>query len=166
MEEIIELKINEFENYLGFSIKKQSIPLELNQPHDEHLFYNLSIKFYDKKDELNKTIKKTKEILNLLIKTKQNKHIIETYYSLLGNLYYINAQFNNAAGCFMKCLTINKNDITSWIELLFTLRCMGKFKLFEKGIFNFEKIYKIWQNDSENTFNQKKFLEIIKQINF
>ncbi|MFW9873756.1 MAG: tetratricopeptide repeat protein [Candidatus Thorarchaeota archaeon] len=167
--DIIRSEIKEFESYLGFPIEKKDILLESNEPHDETFSYTLCQRFYGKNDDLKKAIKIADRILKKLLweYKKDNSQVylkdIETFYSLIGNMYYLLGDFKYAIGYFMKSLSYNKNDISNWVGLLFSLRSLGDFKLFEEGIFNFEKLCLAWRNDPEKEMTQKKVVGLIKK---
>jgi tetratricopeptide (TPR) repeat protein len=167
MEQKIIIKINELEKIIGFSLKFKNITLKSKESHDESFSYGLSMRFYNKNNELIKTIIKTKQLLYLVKKRKKSDKItIESLYSLIGNMYYILGNYSISAGYFMKCITLNKKNITFWIELLFSLRAMGEFELFEKGIFNLEKMILDWDKSSKKKkLNKNNFLKLIKKIN-
>ena len=159
-------EIKELESYLGFPIKRVEITLESRNPHDETFSYGLCQRFYNKNDELKIAINKTTSILLSLVKlsNEKNNKQISTYFSLLGNMYYILGDFNKSIGCFMKALSYNKNDLTNWIELIFTLRVGGNFEVFEDLIFNLKKIYNAWKIDSEKRLNKEKVYELINKV--
>ena len=104
------------------------------------------------------------KILSELLKNKKDTKQIEMFYSLVGNMHYMLGDFNYAAGYFMKCLSYNKKDISHWIGLLFCLRVLGEFELFEKGMFNFKGLNLAWKNDKEKELTQKKAVEIITRL--
>ena len=166
---IIIAEIRELESYLGFPIGKKDILLESNEPHDEAFSYNLCQRFYGKNDDLKKAIEIANKILKKLLQEykKDNSQVylkdIERFYSLIGNMYYLLGDFKYAVGYFMKSLSYNKNDISNWVGLLFSLRSIGDFKLFEDGIFNFENLCRAWRDDPGKEMTQKKVIELIKK---
>lgn len=164
MDDEVILKIRKLEQYIGFPLEKKEITIESKESHDETFSYGLCQRFYGKEEELRKCIKLGNEILFNLLKNKKDAKQIETLYSLMGNMYYLLSDFKFAAGYFMKCLSYNKNDISHWIGLLFCLRALGEFGLFEKGIFNFERLNLAWKNDKEKELGQEKVVEIIAKI--
>jgi len=163
MDDEIILKIRKLEQYIGFPLRKKDVTIESKEPHDETFSYGLCQRFYGKEDELKKSIKLGNEILFNLLKNKKDAKQIEMLYSLIGNMYYLSGDFNYAAGYFMKCLSYNKEDISHWVGLLFCLRALGEFELFEKGMFNFEKLNLAWKNDKEKELGQEKVMEIITE---
>ena len=163
MDDEIILKIRKLEQYIGFPLRKKDVTIESKEPHDETFSYGLCQRFYGKEDELKKSIKLGNEILFNLLKNKKDAKQIEMLYSLIGNMYYLSGDFNYAAGYFMKCLSYNKEDISHWVGLLFCLRALGEFELFEKGMFNFEKLNLAWKNDKEKELSQEKVMEIITE---
>ena len=164
MDDEIILKIRKLEQYIGFPLRKKDVTIESKEPHDETFSYGLCQRFYGKEDELKKSIKLGNEILFNLLKNKKDAKQIEMLYSLIGNMYYLSGDFNYAAGYFMKCLSYNKEDISHWVGLLFCLKALGEFELFEKGMFNFEKLNLAWKNDKEKELTQKKAVEIITKV--
>lgn len=167
MDEKIIKEIKSLEKYLGFEIRKKSISLKSEQPYNEAFSYSLCQKFYRKEKELKKCIEHSKKILHKLLSKKNRslyKEKIEHFYSLIGNMYYLLGDFNNSAGFFMKCLSFNKDDLSHWIELLFSLRALGEIDLFEKGIFNFKELCIAWKNDSDQQLTQRKVVQLINNL--
>ena len=180
----IQTEIKKLEEFIGFPIKKREVTLESNESHDETFSYGLCQRFYSKEGELKKAINDGNEILSELLKCQKSKiseHAqeplvndgrfltnkkdlkqIEIFYSLIGNMHYLLSDFKYATGYFMKCLSYNKNDISHWVELLFCLRAMGEFELFERGMFEFEKVVKSWQSSSEREMDQEIVIGMIK----
>ena len=166
MEKEIISQIRELEEYIGFPIEKREVTLDSGHSHDETFSYNLCLRFYNKEEELKKAITLGNNIISNLLKKRHKKEYhkdIEMLYSLTGSMHYILGDFNYAAGYFMKCLSYNKKDISHWIDLLFSLRAMGEFDLFETGIFNFEKLVLTWKKDFEKEMNQKKVIEMLNK---
>jgi len=163
---LIQDEINEIEKFLGFPIKRSEITIESEEPHDEKFSYGLCQRFYRKEDELKIAIDKTTKILSNLIKSsnKEKNEQISIFFSLLGNMHYILNDFNRAAGCFMKSLSYNKNDLTSWVEFIFSLRSMGNFEVFEDMIFNLEKIHHTWEADPDSNLTKGKIYELIDKV--
>jgi len=157
-------KIKRLEKYVGFPLRKKDVTIESEESHDETVSYGLCQRFYGKEEELKKGIKLGNKILSNLLKNKKDAKQIEMFYSLIGNMYYLSGDFNYAAGYFMKCLSYNKEDISHWVGLLFCLKALGEFELFEKGMFNFEKLNLAWKNDKEKELTQKKAVEIITKV--
>jgi len=163
MDDEMVLKIRKLERYAGFPLRKKDVTIESKESHDETFSYGLCQRFYGKENELKKGIKMGNDILRELSKDKKNTKQIEMLYSLVGNMYYLSGRFNYAAGYFMKCLSYNKEDISHWIGLLFCLRAMEEFELFEKGMFNFEKLNLAWKNDKEKELSQEKAVDLIRK---
>jgi tetratricopeptide (TPR) repeat protein len=147
--------IKKLEREIGFEIKRPIITLKNKQPHDETFSYNLAINFYEKEEHLKSVIIAANKILEQLLLDKEDIKKILLFYSLIGDMYYVLGKFKISAGYFMKTLSSNKEDLTSWIGLLFSLRALGKFELFERGIFDFDKIYYEWKNSSEKEMTQE-----------
>ncbi len=160
MNQIIS-EINELENYLGFSTNRLEITLDSKWAQNEIFSYDLLQRFYSKDDELKIAIKKTAKVLAMLIESNINNKQISNCFSLLGNMHYILGDFNRSIGCFMKSLSYNKSDLTSWVELMFALRSNGNFTVFEDLIFNIEKIYFLWKNDPAKELTKEKVYELI-----
>lgn len=160
----IASEINELENFLGFSTNRLEINLQSRWAQNEIFSYDLLQRFYNKDDELKMAIKKTTNVLAILIESNNsNNKQISNYFSLLGNMYYILGDFNKSIGCFIKSLSYNKNDLTSWVELMFSLRSNGNFKVFEDLMFNIGKIYLLWKNDPAKELTKEKVYELIEK---
>ena len=182
----IQIEIKKLEEFIGFPIKKREVTLESGESHDETFSYSLCQRFYGKENELKNAINQGNKILSELLKCQKSKiseHAqeppviyerfltnkrdakqIETFYSLIGNMHYLLGDFKFAAGYFMKCLSYNKNDVSHWVELLFCLRALEEFELFEKGMFNFERLNLAWKNDKEKNLTQEGVIDIIKKV--
>jgi len=145
------------EDFIGMKVERKRIPVSLREPHDESFPYAMCQKFYGKDEELSEAIEMGKQELCGL----QGKRMRANMYAMIGNLYYIKEDFGMAAGCFMKCLTIERDDITPWIELLFCLRALGEFEVFEEAMFKLEKIAESWALNPEPVLTQSKVLKII-----
>ncbi len=170
MKDQIMQQRKELENLIGFSVRRKAVPLELNEPHDESFSYGLCQRFYGRAGELEKAISEANGLLMMLLRenrldpSKAAHNEIGLLYALVGNMYYLLGDYRMSAGYFLRCLSYNKNDITPWIELLFSLRAIGRFELFEKGIFNLEKIYNSWKENPETGMTQALFNKIIKDV--
>ena len=163
MNQIIS-EINELENYLGFSTNRLEITLDSKWAQNEIFSYDLLQRFYNKDDELKIAIGKTTKILKKLVESDNtNNKQVSNCFSLLGNMHYILGDFNRSIGCFMKSLSYDKNDLTSWVELMFALRSNGNFTVFEDLMFNIEKIYFLWKNDPARELTKEKVYELINK---
>ena len=120
--------IREFEEHIGQPIQRNPVPLEANESHDETFSYALCLRFYGKEKELENTIGEARKVLKQLLRTNNDKKKIEYMHTLIGDLYYIFGDFKQSAGFYMKNLFYNRNDITPWIGLLFSLRALGHFE--------------------------------------
>ena len=158
--------IQGLERFIGFSIGRKVITYGQNEPHDEIFSYNLCLRFYDDEEGLRKAITDSVSILKMLIehaKATRDPGTLEKiahFCSLIGNMHYLAGDFGLSAGYFMKSLSYNKKDLTSWIELLFSLRALEEFNLFEKGIFNLEKLSSSWTKLPGRNLNQ----DIVKEL--
>lgn len=160
----IASEINELENFLGFSTNRLEINLQSRWAQNEIFSYDLLQRFYSKDDELKTAIKKTTNVLTILVKSNNsNNKQISNYFSLLGNMYYILGDFSKSIGCFIKSLSYNKNDLTNWVELMFSLRSNGNFKVFEDLMFNTGKIYLLWKNDPAKELTKEKVYELVNK---
>jgi len=160
---LLQDEIKELESYLGFLIIRVELTPKSKTLWDEGFSYKLCQRFYNNKEELEIAIKKTTNILLNLPISKRDPKIIAVFYSLLGNMYYLLEDFNKSIGCFMKSLNYNKNDLSSWIELAFSLRSLEEFDLFEKIIFNLDNIFYSWKQDSSSKLTKEKILELVSK---
>jgi len=160
----IQTDIKKLEEYIGFPIKRKEIMFDLNEPHDEAFSYGLCQRFYGKENELNIAIKKTEKIIINITKQDELKNKISIFFSLLGDMYYLESDFARSINCFMKALNFNKEDITNWVGLMFSLRAYGEIDIFENLIFNFEDIYYTWKKDTGSEMNQEKIYELMRKI--
>ena len=116
-------------------------------------------------------IKKANHILKCLINSKvhpldkKNYHFFSIFYSLIGNMYYISKDYNVSAGYFIKSVSYSPDDINPWCELIFSLRAIGEFKIFEDIIFNLKHIIQISSSIEPLKFNQDYLIKTVKNIN-
>jgi len=163
----IDIAIEDFEDNLGFNISKVETTLDSGKSPDEIFSLSLCQKFYGKDDELKKVIDEANRILKIMLKENKNGYYrkkIEYFYSLISNMYYLSKDFKNAAGYSMKSLSYNKNDISYWLEFLFSLRAMGEFEIFETAMFNFNKLCSSWNKSPERNLTQEKFMNMVNQL--
>ena len=151
------VQLKKLEAHIGFAAKRKKIPMSAAHPHDETFSYGLCQRYYGKDEELAEAITLAKEAIRADQKSWQ-------LYSLIGNLYYIKGDFAMAAGCFMKALSYCRDDITGWVELLFSLRAMGEFELFERGMFDLKRLYYKWQSKKEKELSQSLLIAMIDEI--
>jgi tetratricopeptide (TPR) repeat protein len=161
MENIIQDRINEFEMFIGFPVKRKETLAESNNSHDESFSYNLCQRFYGQDAELELAIARATSLLILLTKESGFSREKELLFSLLGNLYYLQGDFERSIGCFLKALSSNKKDLTNLIELAFALRASGRISIFEDIIFNLERMHFTLRDYSQGELNKDRILEII-----
>jgi tetratricopeptide (TPR) repeat protein len=148
------------EKYIGFPIKRPEVTLESGRPYDESFAYRLCQQFYGNPDALTQAIRTTtKVLLTREVDRKQR----ELLFAVLGNMYYLQGDFDRSIGCFLKSLTLNKIDLTNLIELAFALRASGRTALFEDIMFNLEVIGMLLRQESKE-INKDKIVEIIEKI--
>lgn len=162
---MIPNEIKELESDIGFPVKKAVLSPESRESYDESFSYGLCQRFYRKGIELDIAIGKATSVLLHLMKDKGTDSAqIAVFFSLLGNMYYINDDFKKAIGCFMKSLSHNKRDMTAWIELMFALRADGNFQEFEGIMFNLEKIHNLWISDPEAELTRNRLYSVIGRL--
>ncbi|MBL7056091.1 hypothetical protein ISS07_04220 [Candidatus Woesearchaeota archaeon] len=160
----IKTKIEDLESFIGFPVRRVLVTPAAKNPHDETLSYNLALRFYKKREEIEEAIIKVEAILVGLMNSGAESEDISVYFSLLGNMHYILGDFDKSVNCFMKSLSYNKEDLTSWVELIFSLRALGEFEIFEKIIFNLEKFYDLWIQENSYELNKDKIYWLISKI--
>lgn len=158
--------ILEYQDWLGFSIRRDRVRLEDNLPHNESLSLGVCHRFYGKEEELKEAIKRGNGILRGLLTLEKNKGDISRrylylFYALVGNMYYFKGDFKLSTGYFMKVLDYEREDLTAWVELLFSLRAVGEYDLFEQGIFNLEQVYKGWRESKEKRMGKEVLVKLI-----
>lgn len=161
----IKSATEELERYIGFPIKRVNVTLESRGPHDELFSYNLCQRFYGRDNKLRVAIKRTKLILSILLamdKEGKYKSLTGAFFSLIGNMCYVLGEFRASTGYFMKALSYSKNDITNWVEFMFSLRANGNIDVFEDLIFNLQGVYEGWRDDKETEMTQEKVYELIR----
>lgn len=146
--------------YMGIELTRNSIPFEMNECHDESISFEVCQRFYGKDKELDECILKAKKDLKEMLINRQGE--IELMHAFIGNLLYLRGDYAEAAGYHMNILSVKREDITPWVELIFCLRGMGKFELFEDAIFSLGWIYNRWKHDPERKMTQKKFIELVE----
>jgi len=162
----IQNEINTIDKFLGFSTNKLEIDPNSKWNQNDLFSYGVCQRFYKKHDELKTAINITTKILLNLINLSDEKHNkqLSDLFSLLGNMHYVAGDYEKSIGCFMKALSYNKNDLTSWIEFMFSLRSNGNFDIFEDLMFNIEEIYNAWKFDSESQLSKEKVYELINKV--
>lgn len=164
------IRLKKLEEYLGFSVLRDETTLELGEPHNESVSYAACQRFWGREEGIAYAIGEASGIADMLIRARKDyrtlryDNTIECLFSLMASLFYMKGDFSNAAGCLIKCLSIRKTDVTHWVELLFNLRAMGEFRLFEKGIFNFERLVRSWIGDSSKVLTQEKVIRLIESL--
>ncbi len=152
--------IKELEEYLRFPVKRVIVKLDYETPHDEAFSYAICQRFFNKPDQLKTAMQLGNKALNQLLK-KEDYIQISHLFALVGNMYYLQEKYKISAGYFLKSINYNKKDLTSWIELIFSIRAMGDFDTFDKCIFNLKKLYTLGQREEEIT--QQTLLKLIEQ---
>lgn len=152
--------MRDIEQFLGIKASRRRLVLEDNEPHDETFSYGLCCRFYGDDRKLNDAIEIGDSELRHMAGNASAKELADGF-ALVGNIHYLLGNFRQAAGYFMKGLEYDREDITLWIELLFCIRAMGKFDLFEGAIFNIEPLVKSWIGDNDRELTQKKVTELI-----
>lgn len=143
-------KINALEELIGFYPDRVIIRVNSKKPHDETFSYKLAQKFYNNPEGLKRPIILTKQIIyDLQNSPKLNFYSMTIFYSILGDMYYIYGDFNRSMACFMRALSYNREDLASWVGLMFSLRSLEDYDSFEKIMFNLQTVHDRWlQNDS------------------
>ncbi len=140
----IRENIKELEEYIGFPIKRKVVTLEDEEPYDETFSYGLSQKFYGNKQELKRLTVISNEILVSANGNQNNEQIgkqkLSNLYSFAGNIYYLLGDYQTSLGYFAKSIITYPEDITPWFELIFNLRSLREFSLFETVQLNFGKV--------------------------
>jgi hypothetical protein len=160
MEAGLRDSIREYQAWLRFRLRRDAVRLEADLPHDESLSLGVCHRFYGKEKELPEAIGRGNGILKGLLPEQEkskgrtgereiNGRYLALFYGLVGNLYYFKGDFRLAAGYFMRVLDYEWEDLTAWVELLFCLRAIGEFTLFEDGMFGLERIYTEWRGRKE-----------------
>ena len=152
------------EKILGVPLHRTEITLESGEPYDEGASYALSQHFYGKDGELRDAIRNMTRFLAAFARQRQDSQKdAAVLYSLLGNLHYIAGNFNESANCAMRAASLNRSDITYWVELAFSLRALGEFDVFEGILFNFEGIVRLWQQSTAPDLTKEALLGLIKE---
>lgn len=146
---------------IGLPLDRIEVSIDSDTPHDETFSYELALKFYGMEKQLSYAIKKANQHLKESLKIKDKKRI-SNMFSIIGNLYYIKGDYKTSAGYFMQSIDHNKKDLTNWVELLFAIRAMGNFELFEKAVFNLRQLYLQGQNSSR--INQQSFTKLVNKV--
>lgn len=163
--EDIDILIRDFEEFLGFKISHLEVTVESGKTHDEKISLAVCHRFFGMEEELKQAIKIGNRVLvDLINEIKRNGRYSEdiyVFYSLVGNLYYCSGNFKVAAGYFLKSISASKYDIGPVVELLFTLRALGEYDLFEEGMMDFERICLDWRADPRHEITQDMFVKLI-----
>lgn len=152
--------IKELQHQIGFYPSREIKTLEAGEPHDETFSYQLARDFYNNEKALEKPISLTKKII-YETQYKLDFDKLTIFYSLLGDMYYIYGDFSKSLGCYMNALSYNRKDLASWVGLMFSLRALGEFELFEKIIFNLEQVYNKWVEHKSVVMDKNILLQLL-----
>ncbi|MBN2457564.1 hypothetical protein JXB31_00345 [Candidatus Woesearchaeota archaeon] len=177
---IFKDKWGKLERYLGFEIRTRRTAIDSDACHDESISYSLCQRFYGRKDELEKALAYANNMLDMIdgilepeglpeyarkdYENYKSTNTILLIYQLVGNMYYMQGDFQRSAEHIMRCLSYERNDIGLWVELLFSLRSAGEFVLFEDAMFNFRALVIQWQADPDKILTHQKVVELIDAV--
>lgn len=159
----MQQEVQELEADIGFPVRRERLSPAGRKPYDESFSYTLCQRFYGKEEELERAIRKTTTIIIHLLQEKEDTgRRAALFFALLGNMYHLKGDFRRAAGCFMKALGHDREDMTFWIELMFSLRANGDVREFEAIIFNLENVYESWRREAEGELTRERLKGIIE----
>jgi tetratricopeptide (TPR) repeat protein len=152
----------EFKRITGFELlARQTNCLSDKIERKDWFFNQLAILYFSSP----KRFSKLKRKINGWLKREQS----ETIFVLTGYIYYINEDFKKAKECFLKTITLNSDNLDNWIDLAFTLRHNGEYKISNAILFYYYHLiyyYKYLGLKGCNYAKLKKLtLEIIKRTN-
>lgn len=125
-----------FKEITGFELKERQTNLLSEKVfRKDDLFETLPRLYFEKP-------KKFKELSKKLLPLILNKRNLsnETLLALAGYIYYIEEDFKKAKNCFLKCINLNPQNLDNLIDLAFTLRHLGDYKLANGILFNYDYI--------------------------
>jgi hypothetical protein len=153
----------QLEELIGFSLRRPAVRLEEGIPHDERYSYFLCQRFFGKDEELLRAITLALASLRQALKDRDRAGIVD-FASLLCCMHYLRGDFPQSAGYATIALSYERQDLTIWVDLLFAVRGMGEFALFEQALFNLPTLYQLWKSDPETVFSQDKFVRMLDRI--
>jgi tetratricopeptide (TPR) repeat protein len=122
-----------FQKIAGFKLRRrQTNYLSERIIRKDWLFERLARLYFEEPKKFNQIVKKILPLINL----KNDSD--ETLLALAGYLYYIQEDFKKAKIAFLKCIKLNPQNLDNWIDLAFTLRHLGEYKLANGILFNFD----------------------------
>ncbi len=144
----------------GIDIHREPIALESGQAHDDTFSYCLCQRYYDNPVGLSEAINLGNQAIAWALRNKGPN--LAKLYEFVGDMLYLKGDCRMAAGYFMKALTYSRSDINPWINLLFSLRSIGEFDLFEEAVFNFDSVYRAWEVSREPEMTQEIVNHLIR----
>lgn len=147
----------EFEYITGFEL----LPHYTNYLYDKEerndlLFSKLANFYFSDRQSFLKLCRKIKNWLK--------KEHSETLFALGGYIYYISEDFKKAKKCFLKAIYLNPDNFDNWIDLAFTLRHTGEYRVSNGILFNYDYLmhyYKYFKLDSRDYVKLKKLISEI-----
>ena len=149
--------LNEFKLETGIQVyKRQTNCVTDMVERKDQLFYDLA-RFYSRNtDKYRKLQNKFKE----LFKKEQS----ETLHALEGYISYINEDFPKAKCCFLKAISVNPDNLDNWMDLAFSLRHSGEYKVSNGILFNYHYVIYYYKYFKINGCSYSQIRKIILQI--
>lgn len=154
--------LEEFKHITSFEL----ITRQTNYPSDrverkDSLFSQLAILYFSDRQRFKKLQQKVKDWLR--------KEKSETIFALAGYIYYITEDFNKTRQYFLKAISLNPHNLDNWMDLAFSLRHLGEFRVSNGILFNYDYVIHYYNYLSLRGSNyvklKKLILEIIKRTN-
>ncbi|MDI6606495.1 MAG: hypothetical protein QME65_05085 [Candidatus Omnitrophota bacterium] len=118
----------EFKRITGFRLfERQANYYFGGVEREDRLFTQLASLYFSKPQ----SFKKLKKRIQVWIQDER-----ETTLALAGYIYYISEDFIKAKEHFIKTIHINPDNLDNWIDLSFSLRHLGEYKLSNAIMFN------------------------------
>lgn len=119
----------EFKRITGFELlPRQTNYLSNRVERKDPLFPQLTIIYFSDPQKF----KRCKQRIRLWLKKEHS----ETTFALAGYIYYIIEDFKKAKNYFLKTVSINPDNLDNWIDLAFSLRQLGEYRVSNGIIFN------------------------------
>jgi len=121
----------EFKKITGFELlTRQTNYLSDRIERKDSLFSQLAILYFTYPKKFKKLQQKVRDWLR--------KESSETIFALAGYIYYITEDFNKARKYFLKAISLNPDNLDNWIDLAFSLRHLGEYKISNGILFNYD----------------------------
>lgn len=149
--------LEEFKSITGFELS----PRQTNYPSDrierkDSLFSQLAIFYFSDRQKFKKLRQKIRDWLR--------KEKSETIFALAGYIYYICEDFSKGKDYFLKAISLNPDNLDNWIDLAFSLRHLGEYKISNGILFNYNYVIHYYKYLKLKGCNYSKLKKLVLEI--